>query len=89
MESPPVGSSISLSIPNNYVAIATRSGKGIIFKFQGVSHDNMANAIRVHLNNPTHYAPNGYVVFYNSAGQVFDPNMGRTLGQALWHFLIP
>ncbi len=48
----------------------------------------MANAIRVHLN-PTSYAPNGYTVFYNAHGQPFDPNTGRTLSRALWHFLLP
>jgi len=84
----PAGSNISIAIPDNYGAIATLNGKGIIYGPQGVSTSNMANAIRVHLK-PTSYAPNGYVVFYNSYGQAFDPNTGRTLGQALWHFLIP
>ena len=84
----PAGSNLSISIPNNYVAIATRNGKGIIYGPQGVSTNNMANAIRVHLN-PTSYAPNGYAVFYNSYGQAFNPNTGRTLSKALWHFLIP
>jgi len=84
----PAGSNISIAIPKNYVAIATRNGKGIIYGPQGVSTNNMANAIRVHLN-PTSYAPNGYAVFYNSYGQAFNPSTGRTLSKALWHFLIP
>ena len=84
----PAGSAISLSIPKNFVSIATRNGKGIIYGPQGVSHTNMANAIRVQLN-PTNYAPNGYAVFYNAHGQPFNPNTGRTLSRALWHFLLP
>ncbi len=34
---------------------------------------------------PTGYASNGYAVFHNRIGQAINPNIGQTLGQALWH----
>lgn len=83
----PAGSIVKISIPDHYIAIATKNGKGIIYGPPGVDVGNMGNAIRVHLNS-TSYAPNGYVVFYNKYGQGFDPNTGKVLGKDLYHFLI-
>jgi hypothetical protein len=58
-------------------------GNGFIYRLPGTVGD--ANTIRI--MGPKSYAPNGYAVFYNAAGQPYNPNTGRTLSRDLWHFL--
>jgi RHS repeat-associated protein len=81
----PDGSKVVIKIPSDYKVTPANNGNG--WNYQPPGSEGNANLIRI--MGPTDYAPNGYAVFYNSAGQPFDPNTGRTLSKAVWHFLFP
>ena len=78
----PGGSSVKIDIPNNYLSEPTFNGKGTLFRIPG----STGNANTIRMMNPTSHYPKGYAVFYNHMGQAFDPNTGKTLGKAFWHF---
>lgn len=71
-----------IEVPPGYYSAPTRNGKGLIYRPIGSTSN--ANAIRV--MGGTAYAPNGYVVFYNSNGQPINPQSGVTLPRSQWHF---
>ncbi|MDQ3396139.1 MAG: hypothetical protein M3512_18795, partial [Bacteroidota bacterium] len=79
----PDGSKVILDIPSNYGVRPANNGNGWVYQAPGSTGN--ANMIRV--MGPTSYAPKGYVVFYNSYGQAYNPGTGKTLSPDLWHFL--
>ena len=85
------GVSVSIYIPDNYVARIVDNGKGIKFVPQGTPLNSDANAIRIMepTTTGTYPHPKGYVKFYNSNGHPINPNNGQTLGNANNHFDFP
>jgi hypothetical protein len=71
-----------IEVPPGYYSEPTRNGNGLIYRPIGSTSN--ANAIRVMGGTP--YAPNSYVVFYNSHGQPINPLTGQTLPKSQWHF---
>ncbi|WP_172917724.1 hypothetical protein [Capnocytophaga canis] len=80
------GVEVVIRIPDDYVATITNNGKGINFRPLG-STDN-TNLIRVMSPGKSGgvFYPKGYVVFYNSKRQPYNPNNGQTFGPENWHF---
>ena len=85
------GVSVSIYIPDNYVARIVDNGKGIKFVPQGPPLNSDANAIRIMepTTTGTYPHPKGYVKFYNSNGHPINPNNGQTLGNANNHYDFP
>ncbi|WP_404812806.1 hypothetical protein ACIRNY_05620 [Capnocytophaga canimorsus] len=80
------GIEVVIRIPDDYVATITNNGKGINFRPLG-STDN-TNLIRVMSPGKSGgvFYPKGYVVFYNSKRQPYNPNNGQTFGPENWYF---
>uniref|UniRef100_UPI003F6A0C09 hypothetical protein n=1 Tax=Flavobacterium sp. TaxID=239 RepID=UPI003F6A0C09 len=84
----PQGVSVTINIPNNYVARIVDNGKGVKFVPQGTPLNSDANAIRIMepITTGTYPHPKGYVKFYNNNGQPINPNNNQTLGNSNNHF---
>ena len=85
----PQGVKVTIDIPDNYVASIVDNGKGLKFmpKTPIGTHPE-AGAIRIMqpTTTGTYPHPKGYVKFYNSNGQPYNPINGQTLGDAFNHF---